>query len=97
MPDRSEGLRREAARCLDAAEQWIPGPELRCERPTRLICLDDLQVVEADSRHQADLELKSRSRGHHDGCRRNRTEANAKLHPVIHAAKLRRSRFCSTH
>ena len=37
--------------------EWIPGPELRCERPTRLICLDDLQVVEADSRHQADLEL----------------------------------------
>ena len=37
--------------------EWIPGPELRCERPTRLICLDALQVVEADARHQADLEL----------------------------------------
>jgi hypothetical protein len=37
--------------------EWIPGPEIRCERPTRLICLDDLQVIEADSRYQADLEL----------------------------------------
>jgi hypothetical protein len=39
------------------APQWIPGPEVGCERPRRLICLDNLLTVKVDGRHGADLEL----------------------------------------
>jgi hypothetical protein len=39
------------------ALEWIPGPEVGCERPRRLISLDNLLMVNADWRHGADLEL----------------------------------------
>jgi hypothetical protein len=39
------------------APEWIPGPDVGCERPTLLICLDKFQVINTDGRNDADLEL----------------------------------------
>ena len=39
------------------ALEWIPGPDVGCERPRRLVSLDNLQTVNADGRHGADLEV----------------------------------------
>ena len=42
------------------ALEWIPGPDIGCERPKRLISLDNLLTVNADGRHGADLEVVTR-------------------------------------
>jgi hypothetical protein len=39
------------------APEWIPGPEIGCEQPRLLICLDNFQVITTDGRNGAEWEL----------------------------------------